>query len=134
MGNAAGQLTHCIHFLHLPQIFLGHRAIGRFLFQLLIGIRQFSGARRDRGLHPVGALRFYLRHAPRIASVCISGVGDPQREQHADQQDQPEQARRLADPFGAVARQRYGDAAFLQTRIFGPDDAIQQDGDLLQVG
>src|SRR3546814_5807762 len=47
-------------------------------------IRQFGGAGGDGLLQPVGALRLVVRVPARIAPLAIGGIGEPEREQHAE--------------------------------------------------
>ncbi len=133
MGDAASQLADRVHLLHLAQIFFGHRALGRFLLQLFIGIGQLGRARRHRFLQPVGAFRLHLSHASRVAPLCIGGIGDPKREEDAYQQHQPEEPRRAVHRLRPVASQLHGEAPLAQAGIFSLDDAIQQRGDVFQV-
>ena len=133
MRDAAGQLADRVHLLHLAQIVLGGGALGRFALQLVIGVGQFGGAGAHGGVEPVGALRLQLRLAPGVAPVIQGDMGEPGREQNADQQHQTEQAPGPPDPFAAVAGARHRQAAFAQPRIFRLYHAVEQRGDAFEV-
>ena len=133
MGDAASQLAHGIHFLHLPQMLFGRFALGRFLLQPFIGFGQFGGARADGGVEPVGALALRFGETARIAPVGQRIVGEPGGKEDADEQGKAQQAGRAAHRLGAVACQRHRQAAFAQAGIFGLDDDVEQGGDTLEV-
>jgi hypothetical protein len=126
MRDAAGQLAHRLHLVHLADMVFGGGALGRFQLQPLIGVGQFAGARSDGSLQMVGALRLDLGGAAGGAVRAIGPPGKAQRQQHRHQQRQSDQARCPADPGIAVARQRDSDAAFSEARAFGVDDLRQQ--------